>query len=66
LIAQKLNTLFDIKKINEFLLNHPNTGIAASAFLEALDYVELNVRWMDTNAEPVKQWLEQRQTIAKC
>ncbi len=57
--TQKMNTQFDIDKIEQFLINHPNVGVAKTAFKEALETAKTNKRWMDTNAEPIKKWLQQ-------
>ena len=43
--------------IERFLNNHDNTGIARPAFVEALEKVQTNHRWMVKNYNDVKQWL---------
>ena len=55
--TQKLHESFDIKVIERFLNNHDNTGIARPAFVEALEKVQTNHRWMVKNYNDVKQWL---------
>ena len=59
--TQNLNTAYDVARIERFHIDHPNTGIAASAFTEALETVTINIRWMYTNAAPIKKWLKLKQ-----
>lgn len=59
-VASKLNTRYHLEKINRFIRDHPSavTGVTTSAFNEALETVNINVRWTETNFKPVSAWLE--------
>lgn len=57
-VTRKLNSQFDVMRLNRFLKNHPKLEIAKMAFTEALEEVGTNTRWMKKNLEPIKSWLK--------
>lgn len=56
-VFSKLNTKFDLTKMRDFKVSHPNLGIANNVYNEALETVESNVRWMETNLESITDFL---------
>lgn len=57
-VTRKLNSEFDVMRLNRFLKNHPKLEIAKMAFTEALEEVGTNTRWMKKNLEPIRSWLK--------
>lgn len=57
-VTRKLNSEFDVMKLDRFLKNHPKLAIAEMAFKEAVEEVGTNTRWMKKNLGPIKSWLK--------
>ena len=43
--------------MKEFKVAHPNLGIANNVYNEALETVEANIRWMETNLKSITDFL---------
>ena len=43
--------------MRDFKVSHPNLGIANNVYNEALETVESNVRWMETNLKSINDFL---------
>ena len=56
-VFSKLNNKFDLTKMRDFKVSHPNLGIANNVYNEALESVESNVRWMETNLKSITDFL---------
>lgn len=53
----KLNTEFELKKLNQFKIDHSPLEIAGPAFNELLETVSANTNWMNKNLNAITQWL---------
>lgn len=56
-LTENFNTKFDKMKLERFVTDHPDTGIAASSLNEAAETISSNIRWMETNSQAIKNWL---------
>lgn len=57
-LTENFNSKFELMKLERFSVDHPDTGIAESAFAEAAETISSNVRWMDKNLQAIKLWLQ--------
>ena len=56
-VTQRLNTKYQLKRVQDFIDRTPELGVAKEAFAQALENINTNIRWRETNLEPVTQWL---------
>ena len=52
-----MNTEYELNLVKKFLIDHRNLGSAAKAFDQALENIETNIRWVETNFNDVLEWL---------
>ncbi len=58
--ANSLTTKNDLRRVQSFAASQANSGATRDAFNSAIDAISTNVRWLETNLNPVQKWLEQR------
>lgn len=63
-VTQNLNTKYHLKRIEEFIENN-ELAVAAEAFNQAIENIKINMRWLQNNLAPVKQWLIENTKMAK-
>ncbi len=56
--TRKLNTQYDVDRLVKFTREHPDHPVGA--FVEAIETVKTNTRWMDINKKPVADWLNSK------
>ncbi|XP_052097491.1 aminopeptidase N-like isoform X1 [Mytilus californianus] len=57
-VTAKFNTEFDLQSIQTFKDSLPNLGNAAAAFDRAIETTRANIKWMESNFQIIKDWLQ--------
>ena len=58
-VFNKLNTPFELKKLEDFMKRHPNLAVAKNSFYQALENINTNIRWMSQYFENIEAWLDE-------
>ena len=56
-VFNRLNSQFELKKVEDFIKRHPNLAVAKNAFSQALENINTNIRWMDKYFTKIDNWL---------
>jgi hypothetical protein len=56
-ITKRLNTNYDLKRVNSFLESEKYLGSAADAFKQAIETISTNIRWMNKYSISIQNWL---------
>lgn len=56
-LLRNFNTEYELLKVQDFLIKHPDQGVATNAFKQSVETISSNIRWMNRNAESLSQWL---------
>ncbi|XP_052084137.1 aminopeptidase N-like isoform X2 [Mytilus californianus] len=57
-VTAKFNTENDLQSILTFKASRPNLGNAAAAIDRAIETTRANIKWMDSNFQIIKNWLQ--------
>lgn len=58
-ITSRFTTTSKLNEMKRFFEDFPNAGAGANARVQALEAVENNIKWLERNQEPIKDWLNQ-------
>ncbi|XP_033121289.1 aminopeptidase N-like isoform X2 [Anneissia japonica] len=56
-VTSNFNTEFHLHEVLSFMEQHPDQGTGRTAFLQSVEQIEANIRWMSNNYDQVKDWL---------
>ncbi|VDI15787.1 Hypothetical predicted protein, partial [Mytilus galloprovincialis] len=57
-VTSKFNTEFDLQSLQTFKDSIPDLGSSAAAFDRAIETTRANIKWMDSNFQIIKDWLQ--------
>ncbi|CAC5387007.1 ANPEP [Mytilus coruscus] len=57
-ITAKFNTEFDLQSVHNFKESVPSLGSGARAFQQAVENINLNIKWMAKNSQIIQEWLK--------
>lgn len=56
-ITGRFATEMRLKEMKEFFAKYPEAGAGARARVSALETVQKNIKWLDSNLQPLNDWL---------
>ena len=57
-ILENFNTVHELNLVKDFVSQHKShLGLAEGAFKEAIEKIQINIRWMNTNFATLSDWL---------
>ncbi|XP_063436788.1 aminopeptidase N-like [Mytilus trossulus] len=57
-VTAKFNTEFDLQSLQTFKDSIPDLGSSSAAFDRAIETTQANIKWMDSNFQIIKDWLQ--------
>ena len=58
-VLKSFNTKYELDLVEKFIQTQNNLGIAEGAFKQAIENININVRWLNRNLERISAWLNQ-------
>ncbi|XP_041463117.1 aminopeptidase Ey-like [Lytechinus variegatus] len=58
-VTAYFNTELQLRELEDFILQHPDQGTGARAFVQAVQQTKANIRWVRRYREKVHAWLQQ-------
>ncbi|KAL5020482.1 hypothetical protein ScPMuIL_003374 [Solemya velum] len=55
--TSSFNTEYELKQLADFKDDHPDLGSGARAFDRAIERTKSNIKWMEKNVPPIRDWL---------
>ena len=57
-------TKYELALVESFIqTQNGNLGIAEGAFRQAIENININIRWIKRNKEPISMWLDEHMRI---
>lgn len=57
-LLSRFNTKYELTKVMDFTTKYPDQGVASASFSQGLENINTNIRWMETNAQTITEWLK--------
>lgn len=58
-ITSRLSSNYHLQRIQDFIKKTPNLGVTEDAFEQAIENININIRWLITNLKPIVDWLDE-------
>lgn len=58
-ITRQFATEIRLKEMKEFFAKYPDAGAGARARITAVETVQKNIKWLNSNLKPLSEWLKE-------
>lgn len=58
-LLSRFNTKYELSRVMDFMEKYPDQGVATASFSQGVENINTNIRWMETNAKTLTEWLKE-------
>lgn len=60
-LTRRLSSAEDLKQVQDFMKNNSDLGVSYDSFVQAIENININIKWLDSNLKSIDTWLKDNQ-----